>query len=52
MNGRRRFIEADNHRAVDVVDLRRGAKSVRVKNPQFSETLPEAVIREGVDELT
>ena len=39
MDGLRSVIEADNHSAVDV-------------EPQLSETLPEAVIREGTDELT
>ena len=49
---RRSFIEADNHSAVDVGDLRRGTRSVNVQNPQFSEAFPEATIREGADELT
>ena len=31
MEGLRRFIEADNHGAVDVVDLRGGTKSIPVK---------------------
>ena len=52
MEGLRRFIEADNHSAVDVGGLRRGTVSVDVKKPQFSEAFPEAVIREGADELT
>ena len=47
MDGLRRFVEADNHSAVDVGDLRRGTKSVRVKKQQFSET----AIREGADEV-
>ena len=52
MDWLRRFIEADNHSAVDVGGFRCGTKSVRVKQPQFSETFPEAAIREGADELT
>ena len=52
MDGLRRFIEADNHSAVDAGDLRRGTISVRVKKPLFSETFPEAAITEGADELT
>ena len=51
MDGLRRFIEADNHSAVDVGGLRRGTISVNVKKPQFSEAFPEAVIRDGADEL-
>ena len=38
MDGLRRFIEADNHNAVYVGDLRRGTISVKVRKPQFSET--------------
>ena len=52
MNGPRRLIEADTDSAVDVGDLRRDTISVDVKKPQFSEAFPEAVIREGADELT
>ena len=52
MDGLRSFIEADNHSAVDVGGLRRGTISVHVKKPQFSEVFPDAVIREGADELT
>ena len=52
MDGLRSFIEVDNHSAVDVGGLRRGTKSIQVKEPQFSEAFPEAVIREGADELT
>ena len=52
MDGLRNFIEVDNRSAVDVGGLRRGTKSIQVKKPQFSEALPEAVIREGADELT
>ena len=36
--------------AVDVGDLPRGTKSVKVKKPQFSESFPEAAIREGAEE--
>ena len=51
MDGLRNFIEVDNHSAVDVGGLRRGTKSIHAKKPQFSEAFPEAVIREGADEL-
>ena len=50
MDGLRRFIEADNHSAVDLDGLRRGTMSENVKKPPFSEVFPEAVIREGADE--
>ena len=52
MDGLRRFIQADNHSAVDVGDLRHGTRSLKVREPKFSEVLPEATIREGADELT
>ena len=52
MDGLRDFIEVDHHSAVDGGGFRRGAKPVGVKRPQFSEASPEAVIREGADELT
>ena len=52
MNGPRRFIQADNHCAVDVGDLRRGTSSLPVQKPQFSEAFPGATIREGAAELT
>ena len=52
MDGLRNFIDVDNHKAVDVGGLRRGTKSIRVREPQFSDACPEAVTREGADELT
>ena len=52
IDGLRSFIEADNHSAVDVGGLRRCTIPVHVKKPQFSEVFPDAVIREGADELT
>ena len=52
MDGPRRFIEADNHSAGNVGDLRRGIASLPVQKPQFSAAFREAVIREGADELT
>ena len=52
MDGLRRFIQADNHSAVDVCDLRQGTRSLEVQKPNFSEAFPEATIREGADELT
>ena len=50
MDGLGRFIQADNHSAVDVGDLRRGIRSLLVKEPNFSEAYPEATIREGACE--
>ena len=52
MDGLGSFIKADDHRAVDVVHLRQGAKPLHVRKSQFSEAFPEATIREGADELT
>ena len=37
---------------MDVGGLSRGTKSIQVKKPQVSEAFPEAVIREGADDLT
>ena len=52
MDGLRRFIQADDQSAVDVGDLRQGTRSLKVQKPQFSESFPEAAIREGADELS
>ena len=52
MDGLRNFIESDNYRAVDVTQLRRGARQLKVQKPKFSEDFPEAAIREGPEELT
>ena len=52
MEGLRRFIQADNHSAVDVGHLRQGTRSLLVKKPKFGEAFSEATIREGADELT
>ena len=52
MEGLRSFIEVDNRSAVDVGGLRRGTMSIQVMKLKFSEALPDAVIREGADELT
>ena len=52
MDGLRRFIKADNHRAVDVGHFRQGTRSLKVQKPNFSEAFSEAAIREGADELT
>ena len=46
MDGLRSFTEVDNRIAVD-----EGGKSIQVKKPQFNEDFPDAVIREGADEL-
>ena len=51
MDGLRRFIKADDHRAVDVGHLRQGTRSRKVQKPNFSEAFPEAAIREVADEL-
>ena len=37
MDGLRRFINADNHRAVDVGHMRQGTRSLEVQEPNFSE---------------
>ena len=50
MDGLRRFVQADNHSAVDVGDLRQGTGSLKVQKPQISEAFPEALMREGADE--
>ena len=52
MDGLRSFVEVDNRSAVDVGGLRRGARSIHVKKPQFREAFPEAVIRKGADKCT
>ena len=52
MEGLGRFIEADNHSAVDVSDLRRGTRSQEVQQPQSSEAFPKATIKERAVELT
>ena len=51
MDGLRRFIQPDNHSAVDVDDLRHSTRSLKVQKPQSSEAFPEAAVREGADEL-
>ena len=52
MDGQGRFIQAENHSAVDVGDLRRGTKSHLVQKTPVQRGVPEATIREGADELT
>ena len=53
MDGLRNFIEVDNHAAVNVGGLHRGIKSARVVRPNLLKVdYPEAVIREGADELS
>ena len=39
-------------RPVDVEDLRRGTRSLKVQKPPFGGAFPEAAIREGADEFT
>ena len=51
MDGLRRFIEADNHRAVDEGHLRQGTRLLQVQKPNFSEAFPEAAIRDGAGEV-
>ena len=52
MDERRKFIEVDNHEGVKVSDLRQGMISVQAVKLQFAADFPEAVIREGAEELT
>ena len=52
MDGLRKFSEVDNHEAVNVGGLRQGTKSVQVVKKGFTADFPEAVIREGAEELT
>ena len=35
MDGLRRFIKTDNHRAVDVGHLRQGTRSLKVQKPEY-----------------
>ena len=51
VDGLRKFIEVDNREAVNVGGLRQGTKSVKVVKPRFTADIPEAVIREGAEEL-
>ena len=51
-DGHRMFIAVDSHEAVKVGTLRQGVKSFQVVRPKFTEDFPEAVVREGADELT
>ena len=52
MDELRSFIKMDNHSAVDVGRLRRCTRPFfYVQKPNFSVDYPEAVIREGADEI-
>ena len=46
------FTEVGDHEALNVGGLRQGIKSVQVVKLKFTGDFPEAVIREGADELT
>ena len=52
LDGLRSFTGVDNRSAVDVGGWRRGTRMLPVKKPQFSEDFPDAIMREGADELT
>ena len=52
MEGLRSFINAEDHRAVNVGHLHKGVGPFCVRKPKFSEDYPEAAIREGADEFT
>ena len=52
MDGLRRFIMVDNREAVKVGDLGKDMESRPVAKPKFTTDFPEAVVREGADELT
>ena len=51
MDGLGRFM-ADNHEAVKVGDLELNMESRPVWRPKFTTDFPDAVVREGADELT
>ena len=52
MEGLRNFITMDNHEAVKIGDLEKAPESLPVVKPKFTTDLPEAMVREGADELT
>ena len=52
MDGLRRLIMVDNHVAVKVGELEKNMESGKVVKPKFTTDFPEAVVQEGVEELT
>ena len=52
MEGLSNFIEVDNHSALDVGHLKQGTRSFEERRPKCKEECPEALIREGPEELT
>ena len=52
MDGLRSLIEIDNRSAVKVGQLREGFRPSRLGGPNFEDECPEAIIRDGPDELT
>ena len=52
MEGLRRFIEVDNKRAVEVDLPTEGISAFWIKKPKFGAESPDAIVREGPEELT
>ena len=52
VDGLRKFILVDNQEAVTVGELDQNVESRKVVKPKFTTDFPEAVVREGADELT
>ena len=53
MNELKRFIEVDNHEAVNIGDFEKNLSAIKVVGPDFSkEIFPDAAVWEGVDEWT
>ena len=52
LDGLRKFIMVYNHEAVKVGELQKNVEYRRVVTPKFTTDSPEAVVREGADELT
>ena len=52
MDELRRFIMVDNHEADKTGDLEKALESLSVVEPKLIAEFPEAVVREGADELT
>ena len=42
----------DSHCALEVGHLKEGARSIKVRRPNFEEGCPEASVREGLEEMT
>ena len=52
MEGLRRFITVDSREAVKIGDWVKTVESLSVVEPKCTSDFPEAVVREGADELT